>query len=570
MSEQKTYRQGSVLVCGAGVTGIQTALDLANSGVKVFLVESKPTIGGLMTKLDRVYPSNLPAVCQMAPEMDAVSRHPNIELITHADILSIKKRNGTFEVNIRKNPNRVNERCIDCGACVQVCPIKPYNRFDEGLSLRTAIDINDKSAFSYLYEIEKETPICQETCPVHIDIRKYIGLIADGRYLDALAVIRERNPLPAICGRVCNHPCESACNRGKQDQPVAIDALKRFVADYELELKKQGKIPKPVSPPVNEKLGKVAVIGSGPAGLTVAHDLALKGIQSTIFEAAPVPGGMLWLAIPEYRLPRDIIQTEVDYICDLGVELKLNTPITKEFTFDDLLSDGYKAVFLGIGAHRGLKLGVSGEDDYEGFLDCIVFLRRVNLGDTTKPGRKVVVIGGGNSAIDAARTALRLGSEEVHIVYRRTVKEMPANPWEIEEAEKEGVKISYLAAPVQILGENGKVVGMKCIRMKLGKLDASGRRRPVPIEGSEFEIETDIIVPSISQEPDISFLHEGHGLSINKWNSFDIDSRTMQTNRPEVFAGGDAVTGPATVIEAIAAGHKAANSIEKFVKGEKV
>jgi NADPH-dependent glutamate synthase beta subunit-like oxidoreductase len=570
MSEQKTYRQGSVLVCGAGVTGIQTALDLANSGVKVFLVESKPTIGGLMTKLDRVYPSNLPAVCQMAPEMDAVSRHPNIELITHADILSIKKRNGTFEVNIRKNPNRVNERCIDCGACVQVCPIKPYNRFDEGLSLRTAIDINDKSAFSYLYEIEKETPICQETCPVHIDIRKYIGLIADGRYLDALAVIRERNPLPAICGRVCNHPCESACNRGKQDQPVAIDALKRFVADYELELKKQGKIPKPVSPPVNEKLGKVAVIGSGPAGLTVAHDLALKGIQSTIFEAAPVPGGMLWLAIPEYRLPRDIIQTEVDYICDLGVELKLNTPITKEFTFDDLLSDGYKAVFLGIGAHRGLKLGVSGEDDYEGFLDCIVFLRRVNLGDTTKPGRKVVVIGGGNSAIDAARTALRLGSEEVHIVYRRTVKEMPANPWEIEEAEKEGVKISYLAAPVQILGENGKVVGMKCIRMKLGKLDASGRRRPVPIEGSEFEIETDIIVPSISQEPDISFLHEGHGLSINKWNSFDIDSRTMQTNRPEVFAGGDSVTGPATVIEAIAAGHKAANSIEKFVKGEKV
>jgi NADPH-dependent glutamate synthase beta subunit-like oxidoreductase len=570
MSEQKTYRQGSVLVCGAGVTGIQTALDLANSGVKVFLVESKPTIGGLMTKLDRVYPSNLPAVCQMAPEMDAVSRHPNIELITHADILSIKKRNDTFEVNIRKNPNRVNERCIDCGACVQVCPIKPYNRFDEGLSLRTAIDINDKSAFSYLYEIEKETPICQETCPVHIDIRKYIGLIADGRYLDALAVIRERNPLPAICGRVCNHPCESACNRGKQDQPVAIDALKRFVADYELELKKQGKIPKPVSPPVNEKLGKVAVIGSGPAGLTVAHDLALKGIQSTIFEAAPVPGGMLWLAIPEYRLPRDIIQTEVDYICDLGVELKLNTPITKEFTFDDLLSDGYKAVFLGIGAHRGLKLGVSGEDDYEGFLDCIVFLRRVNLGDTTKPGRKVVVIGGGNSAIDAARTALRLGSEEVHIVYRRTVKEMPANPWEIEGAEKEGVKIFYLAAPVQILGENGKVVGMKCIRMKLGKLDASGRRRPVPIEGSEFEIETDIIVPSISQEPDISFLHEGHGLSINKWNSFDIDSRTMQTNRPEVFAGGDSVTGPATVIEAIAAGHKAANSIEKFVKGEKV
>jgi len=567
MDEQKTNRNASVLVCGAGITGVETALDLANSGVKVYLVDSKPTIGGHLAQMNRVYPSRLPAVCQLAPELDAVSRHPNIELITQADILGVKKKNGVFEVNIRRNPYRVDAKCIDCGACVQVCPIKPFNRFDEGLSLRTAIDINDKSAFSFYYNIEKETPICQETCPVHIDIRKYIGLIADGRYLDALAVIRERNPLPAICGRVCHHPCEGACNRGKQDEPVAIDALKRFVADYELALKKQGKLPKPVAPQINPKLGKVAIVGAGPAGLTVAHDLALRGIGSTIFEEAPVPGGMLWLAIPEYRLPRDIIQTEVDYICDLGVELKLNTPITRDFNIDQLLSDGYRAVFLGIGAHRGLKLRVPGEDDYEGFLDCIVFLRRVNLGDKTKPGRKVIVIGGGNSAIDAARTALRLGSEEVHIVYRRTVKEMPANPWEIEEAEKEGVKITYLAAPVEILGENGKVVGMRCTRMKLGKLDASGRRRPIPIEGSEFEIEADVIVPAISQQPDISFLHEGHGLSINRWNSFDINPRTMQTNRPEVFAGGDAVTGPATVIEAIAAGHRAADSMVKFLKG---
>ncbi len=568
MSEPKANRQGTVLVCGAGITGIQTALDLANGGAKVYLLESKPTIGGMMVQLERSATNHLPALCQMAPIIADLQHHPNIELITYADILSVKKKDNTLEINIRKNPYRVNALCNDCGACVQVCPIKPLSTFNEGLSLRTAIDIQHKGFFSNCYNIEKETPICQETCPVHIDIRKYIGLIADGRYLDALAVIRERNPLPAICGRVCNHPCEGACNRGKQDEAVAIDALKRFVADYELQLKKQGKIPKPVAPPVNEKLGKVAVVGSGPAGLTVAHDLAWKGIRSTVFEAAPVPGGMLWLAIPEYRLPRDIIQTEVDYICDLGVELKLNTPINKQYSIDDLLKDGYRAVFLGIGAHQGLKLGVPGEDDYEGFLDCIVFLRRVNLGDTTKPGRKVIVIGGGNSAIDAARTALRLGSDEVHIVYRRTVKEMPANPWEIEEAEKEGVKITYLAAPVQILGENGKVVGMRCTRMKLGKLDASGRRSPVPIKGSEFDIEADVIVPAISQQPDVSFLHEGHGLSINKWNSFDINSKTMQTNRPEIFAGGDAVTGPATVIQAIAAGHQAASSIEKFLKGE--
>ncbi|MDZ7342723.1 MAG: FAD-dependent oxidoreductase [candidate division KSB1 bacterium] len=568
MSEPTPNRQGTVLVCGAGITGIQTALDLANAGARVYLLESNPTIGGILAQLERSAINDWPALCQLAPLIADLQRHPNIELITYADLLNVKKKDNLFEVSIRKNPYRVNERCNDCGACVQVCPIKPLSTFNEGLSLRTAIDIQHKGFFSTCYNIEKETPICQETCPVHIDIRKYIGLIADGRYLDALAVIRERNPLPAICGRVCNHPCEGACNRGKQDEAVAIDALKRFVADYELQLKKQGKIPKPVAPPVNEKLGKVAVVGSGPAGLTVAHDLALKGIRSTIFEAAPVPGGMLWLAIPEYRLPRDIIQTEVDYICDLGVELKLNTPINKQYTIDDLLKDGYRAVFLGIGAHQGLKLGVPGEDDYEGFLDCIVFLRRVNLGDTTKPGRKVIVIGGGNSAIDAARTALRLGSDEVHIVYRRTVKEMPANPWEIEEAEKEGVKITYLAAPVQILGENGKVVGMRCTRMKLGKLDASGRRSPVPIKGSEFDIEADVIVPAISQQPDVSFLHDGHGLSINKWNSFDVNSRTMQTNRPEIFAGGDAVTGPATVIQAIAAGHQAASSIEKFLKGE--
>jgi len=570
MGEDNTKRTGSVLVCGAGIAGMQTALELANSGAKVYLLETRPTIGGVMSQLDRTYENRVPAICQMAPGFDAIERHPNIELITHADLLKVNKRDGSFEVSFRRNPTRVDERCIDCGACVQVCPIKPFNTFEEGLSLRTAIDINSKSFNSFIYNIEKETPICQETCPVHIDIRKYIGLIADGRYLDALAVIREKNPLPAICGRVCNHPCEGACNRGRQDEPVAIDALKRFVSDYELQLRKQGKLPKPSTPAIKKNLGKVAIVGSGPAGLTVAHDLAQQGIASTIFEEAPVPGGMLWLAIPEYRLPRDIIQTEVDYICDMGVELKLNTAINKEYTIDHLLKEGYKAVFMGIGAHQGLKLGVPGEDDFEGFLDCIVFLRRVNLGDTTRPGRKVVVIGGGNSAIDAARTALRLGSEEVHIVYRRTIAEMPANPWEIEEAQKEGVKISLLAAPVEIIGENGKVVAMKCIRMTLGKLDASGRRRPVPLEGSEFIIETDIIVPSISQQPNLDFLHEGHGLSINKWNSFDINSRTMQTNRPEIFAGGDSVTGPATVIQAIAAGHQAAASMARFVRGEKI
>jgi NADPH-dependent glutamate synthase beta subunit-like oxidoreductase len=275
---------------------------------------------------------------------------------------------------------------------------------------------------------------------------------------------------------------------------------------------------------------------------------------------------MLHMGIPEYRLPREVILSDVAYIEDLGVEIKLNTPLGKDLTVDDLFKQGYKAVFLGVGAWEGLKLRVEGEDEYEGFLDCIKFLKRVNLGDKTKPGNKVVVIGGGNSAIDSARTALRLGCDQVTLLYRRSRKEMPANPWEVEAAEEEGVKIHYLAAPTKILGKGGKVVGMTCTKMRLGKLDASGRRRPIPIEGSEFEIDTDLVVPAISQQPDISFLPENHGLEISRWNSFVVDERTMATNRPGVYSAGDAVTGPATVIQAIQAAHIAARSMKEYLE----
>jgi len=564
MTEKSKNEGGNVLIVGGGIAGIEAALDLAQAGFQVFLLDKSPALGGTMAQLDRVFPNQGPALCQISAKLDAICRHPNIRIITNANLEQVKRVNGGFEITIRKEPLRVNEKCDGCAACVAVCPIKTYDTYNEGLMLRTAIDIQNSRYYPALYNIEKETPICQETCPVHIDIRRYVGLIAEGRFDQALAVIRERNPLPAICGRVCNHPCESACNRGAQDEPIAIDALKRFVADYELKLRKEGKVPYPKAPRKTKK-ARVAIVGAGPAGLTVGYDLSLRGYEATIFEAAPVPGGMLYLGIPEYRLPRDIIEAEVDYIKNLGVEIRLSTPIGPDLTIDDLFKQDYKAVFIGIGAHKGLKLKVPGEDDFEGLLDCIVFLRRVNLGDTTKPGRKVVVIGGGNSAIDSARTALRLGCEEVSILYRRSRREMPANPWEIEEAEREGVKIHYLAAPVKILGQNGKVTGMVCTKMVLGKLDASGRRTPIPIEGSEFEVEADLIIPAISQEPDLSFLHEGHGLEISKWNSFVIDERTMATNRPGIFAGGDAVTGPSTVIEAIAAGHRAADSIDRFL-----
>ncbi len=555
----------SVLVVGGELAGLSAALDLADSGARVHLVERSSFLGGAVKRLASLEGSSVPPFCHIAERIDAVARHPGIEVVTNARLSRLKRREGGFDVTVVVEPTRVTGECDLCGACVAVCPIKPYDRFNEGLTLRTAIDWPSTPFHEARPDIERETPICQETCPVHIDIRRYVGLIADGEFAEALAVIRERNPLPSTCGRVCNHPCESACNRGRQDEPLAIDALKRFASDWETNLRTAGKLQWP-SPPKHTRDEKVAIIGAGPAGLTVGHDLAHMGFRPTIFEAAPVPGGMLYLGIPEYRLPRDVIETDVDYIRNLGVEIRLETPMGPDLTLADLRTQGYKAIFIGIGAHKGLKLKVPGEDDFEGFMDCIVFLRRVNLGDPKKPGNKVIVIGGGNSAIDAARTALRLDCDEVHIIYRRSRREMPASPWEVDAAEEEGVKISYLAAPVRILGENGRVAGMECVRMRLGKLDASGRRRPVPIEGSEFVVEADLVVPSISQSPDISFLSDDHGLEISRWDSFVIDHGSGATNVPGVFAGGDDVTGPSTVIEAIAAGHRAAKGIADYLE----
>ena len=553
-----------VIVVGGGGPGLRSALESARGGARVFLVERSAFLGGDLLKADRVTPENFPAICSSSKMINEVLSNPNIEVFTNSSLGRVSVKEGRVKAGIRMSARRVTEECIACGKCLVVCPIKPYDTHNEGLMLRTAIDFDGPREFGGIYNIEKETPACEERCPVHIDIRRYVGLIAQGRYEEAIKVIREKNPLPAVCGLVCPHPCETACNRGHQDEPIAIDALKRFVAGYEIELRKAGKFTPPKR--ARDKKKKVAIVGAGPAGLTVAHDLALEGYRCTIFEEAPVPGGMLWICIPEYRLPRDILMNDVDYIKDLGVEIKLETPLSKDFTVDDLFKQGYKAVFLGVGAHKGLKLRVPGEDDFEGFLDCVKFLRAVNLGDKTRPGNKVIVIGGGNSAIDSARTAIRLGCEEVTILYRRSRREMPANSWEVDGADEEGVKIHYLAAPTKVLGKGGKVAGMECTRMELGKLDASGRRRPVPVAGSEFTVEADLIIPAISQEPDISFLPDEHGFEISRWNSFVINESTGETNRDGVYAGGDDVTGPATVIEAIQAGHVAATSIKEFLK----
>ncbi|MBE9477686.1 MAG: FAD-dependent oxidoreductase [Chloroflexi bacterium] len=401
---------------------------------------------------------------------------------------------------------------------------------------------------------------CQHTCPVELDIPGYVNLIKEGKFVDSYRLIKQRNPLPVVCGRVCNHPCEFKCNRGQIDEPIAIRDLKRFATDYAYN---QGF---KYTPNIKgKKTERVAIIGAGPAGLSAAWDLALEGYHITVFEALPVAGGMLAVAIPEYRLPNDMLRKEIQDIEDTGVDIRLNTPVND---IDALFADGYKAVFIATGAHQGTKVGIPGED-LSGVYDAIEFLREVNLGRPIEVGKKVAVIGGGNSAIDSARVSLRKGAGEVHIFYRREEKDMPAVGEEIEAAKEEGVQFHFLTAPTKVLGKDGKVTGLECIRMELGEFDRSGRKTPNSIEGSEYAVDLDMVIEAIGQRPDTSFIKDGE-LETGRGGIVATDKRTLATSREGVFAGGDVATGPQTVIEAIAAGQRAACSIRRYLDGEEL
>jgi len=397
------------------------------------------------------------------------------------------------------------------------------------------------------------TAPCSHICPAGIDVPRYVRFIAEGKPAEALAVIREKIPFPAVCGLVCFHPCEAKCRRGQLDEAIAIRMLKRVAAEHDTGLWKQNI---KVAPATGKR---VAIVGSGPAGLTAAYYLAKLGHSVTIFEALPEPGGMMRVAIPDYRLPKNILKAEIKEIEDIGVDIKTNTRVD---SIDSLLSDSYDAVFVAIGAYQGIRIGVEGEDSPR-VIECVNFLRDVSLGRKVEVGNKVAVIGGGNAAIDSARTTLRLGAKEVTIVYRRTRAEMPASPEEVEEALAEGVQIYYLAAPSRIVSRNSSVE-LESIRMELGAMDASGRRRPEPIKGSEFTMRFDTIIAAIGQRPDIP---DQFNLALGRGNVVEVDPDTLATSREGVFAGGDAVSGPASVIEAIAAGRQAAISIDKYLGG---
>jgi len=496
------------------------------------------------------------------------------------------------------------QRCFDCGSCVGICPVSErFPEFDprriihqikvglkeqllaspaiwycthcdtcafccpQEVTFSDIIDVLREMALEQgyadpeIYDIWATGP-CQAACPANIRIPGFISAILQGKYAEGVRLIKKDLPFPGICGRVCPHPCEANCNRGRLDEPLAIMHLKRFLADAYLGGVELG------APAIKEKRPeKVAIIGAGPAGLTAAYALALKGYGVTVFEKAPVAGGMMALGIPAFRLPRDILQCEIADIEGLGVELKLNCEIGKDISFGHLKEE-FDALFISVGMHRATRLGIPGEEDLHGVLDGITFLRQVNLDQPPELSGRVAVIGGGNVAVDCARAALRLGYGPVTILYRRTREEMPAYPEEVDHALHEGIEIQFLTAPVAVESEDGRVTGLTCQRLELGEPDASGRRRPVPVPDSEFTFPCEVVVSAIGQAADENFFASLEGVGISRKNLLVVDPVTGATEVPGVFAGGDVVTGPNTVVAAIAAGKEAAISIDRYLKGE--
>ena len=555
----------NVLIVGGGIAGIQAALELAEAGRDVYLVERESTIGGQMAKFDKTFPTLDCASCILTPKMVSVSHRKNIHLMTLSEVESVDGFVGNFSVAVRTRARYVSDACTSCGECVKVCPVQVPNWFDELKSARTAIHKAFPQAVPNSYLIDKqERPPCKQACPIGQEAAGYVALIREGKFAEAIRLIRSKNPLPIVCGRVCYHPCETECNRGFVDRPVAIQHLKRFATDWEMTHADEVEPPRPAQ----RHPERVAIVGAGPAGLTCAHDLAAAGYPATVYEALPVAGGMLAVGIPEYRLPKRLLNFEVDVIRRMGVEIVTERRLGRDFTVQGLFDQGYRAVFLAMGAHRGVRLGIPGEDT-PGVHQGLEFLRRVALAVPRPVGQRVAVIGGGNTAIDCARTALRVGARDVTILYRRSRGEMPALPEEIADAESEGVAIEFLTAPSEVLTRNGRVSGLRCLRMELGEPDASGRRRPIPIPGSSFELDFDSVLVAIGQQPDAEPLLRGAPtLARSRDTGVTVNAETLETSMPGVFAGGDLCLGPSTVIAAMGMGKRAAEAIGKYLRGE--
>jgi heterodisulfide reductase subunit A-like polyferredoxin len=554
---------GAVLVYGGGIAGIQASLDLADSGYKVYLVERSPAVGGRMPQLDKTFPTGDCSMCILSPKLVECARNKNIEIITLGEIEGISGEPGHFEVDVRRNPRYVDlSKCNGCGDCAEVCPVGLPSAFDRGLGERKAVYREYPQAVPNAFTIARAdgTAPCKLACPAGVNAQAYVALIGQRRFREAYEIIRERCPLPSVCGRICQHPCETECNRAEVDEPVAIRDLKRFATDWAYAHRDEvGEDTPNDFAELREE--RVAIIGGGPAGLTAAHDLSRMGYRATIFESLPFLGGMLRVGVPAYRLPYDVLDFEIGRLLNDRIDVRLDCRVGRDVTLDGLKEEGYAAFFVACGAHKSQRLDVEGVD-LSGVHQGLDFLRAANLGEPASVGERVSVIGGGNVAMDAARTALRLGAKNVTIVYRRSRAEMPALDEEVRLAEEEGVEFLFLASPVRMIagGDDGSVKALECLRMKLGEPDESGRRRPEPIPNSSLSLEADTVIVAVGQSSDLD------GLPFDASGRIECDD-CLTTGLSGVFAGGDAVLGPASLVEAMAHGHRAAEAIHDYLRG---
>jgi heterodisulfide reductase subunit A-like polyferredoxin len=564
MRNDKNNKVGAVLVQGGGIAGVQASLDLANSGFKVHLVERSAAIGGMMAHLDKTFPTGDCATCIVSPKLVEAARNHNIEIHTLSKLERLEGEPGNFRAFLKKSSRYIDEKiCNDCGDCTKVCPVEIDDRFNRYLGKRKAIQKYSPQAIPNRPSILKlgHAP-CKVECPANINVQGYIQLIKKREYVKAVNLIRERNPLSAICGRVCPAPCEGVCTRAKVDSALAIRQLKRFASDQEMVLVKSGalRLPEEKTPPANAK--KVAIIGAGPAGLTAAGDLADKGFAVTVYEARDVAGGMLAWGIPQYRLPRDILAYEIELIRRKGVKIVLDCRIGKDKTLQELQKQN-DSVFISAGAHASRRLGIEGEGR-KGVGCGVEFLRNAQRA-VDKPilAENVVVIGGGNVAVDVARTALRLGAQRVELVALEQKDEMPAYKEEIEATLAEGIVIRNGFGPKRILGKDS-VTGVElkqCIRV----FDEKGKFSPQYDENRLMTIPAEQVIVAIGQTVDMELIK--HLGADTQGGYFKVDSVTMATSLKGIFAGGDIASGPASVIKAVAAGKRAAESIDSYLNG---
>jgi len=557
---------GAALVLGGGVAGIQCSLDLAEGGYKVYLVEKAPALGGHMAQLDKTFPTNDCSMCTLAPKLVEAGRHLNIEIVTNSELIGLEGRPGDFTAKVFHHARFVDpDKCTSCGECAPVCPVVVPDPYNEGLGERKAIFKLYPQAIPNTYAVTKKghSP-CKRACAVATSAQGYVALIREGRFAEAYTVVSEPNPFPAVCGRICTARCEDDCTRGEVDEPVAIRGLKRFVTDYANE-----HVPLPEKAPVkyNEK---VAVIGAGPSGLTAARELALLGYQTTVYEAKREPGGMLRFGIPEYRLPKAALQQDIDRITALGVDLVCGRRCGSDVTVDGLLDDGYKAVYLAVGLQGGRTLPIPGADA-PNVLDAVSLLYKATVGEPVEMGKKVVVIGGGDVAFDAGRTALRLGAEQVVINCIEDDATVPASDEELDEGLAEGVVFNCSCMPDAVkLDASGRACGVTFSSCALGEPNERGWRPPVRVEGTAHDIDCDTVIFAIGQSMVDDFLQGATGVAVEK-GQIVVDKRTLMTGRAGVFAGGDAAaSAPWTAIEAVAAGRRAARSIHDFLRGEEL